>query len=85
MGIHRGCLLILLSCVLTGSAYAGGLPQTISLPGPRTQPVYNLNAPPEPVSPARMRTPLAAPTPGVVHLNAPSTRKSRNCRFAGLC
>jgi hypothetical protein len=77
--------LLLLSCLLTGTASAGGLPQTINLPGPRTQPVYNLNAPPQPGLSHRMHAPLPPQPPGVVHLNAPQTGSARKCRLIGGC
>ena len=82
---NSGCSLLLLSCLLTGAACAGGLPQTINLPGPRTQPVYNLNAPPQPVPSRGMHISLPPQPAGVVHLNAPQMGNARKCRLAGLC
>jgi hypothetical protein len=81
---NGGCSLLLLSCLLTGAASAGGLPQTINLPGPRTQPVYNLNAPPQPVQTRHVR-PLPPQPPGVVHLNAPQTGNARKCGLIRVC
>jgi hypothetical protein len=80
---NGGGSLLFLSCLLTDTAFAGGLPQTINLPGPR--PVYSLNAPPQPAPSRRVHTPLPPQPAAVVHLNAPQTGSARKCRLIGGC